>query len=213
LNTVKMFFDNYAKDFNEIYGTKNTLFNRILNRLFRRSMLLRFERTLKSCNPLQQSSVLDIGCGPGHYTIALARQGARKVVGIDFSEEMIKLAILHSNAAGYSSRCIFLVQDIFTYNPEEKFDHSVVMGVMDYISDPELFLKKVISLTSDNIVLSFPVAGGILALQRKLRYKKRCPLYFYTEEKLINLFSKIGIPHYQIERISRDYFVTLSLKT
>jgi hypothetical protein len=54
--------------------------------------------------------------------------------------------------------------------------------------------------------------GGILAAQRKLRYQKRCPLYMYKEKDLIDLFSKFAPLDYKIEKISRDFFVTLFLR-
>jgi 2-polyprenyl-3-methyl-5-hydroxy-6-metoxy-1,4-benzoquinol methylase len=68
---VSDFFDSYAHDFNAIYGNRNTFLNRLLNGWLRRSMRLRYEMTLQSCDPLEGKSVLDVGCGPGHYAVAL----------------------------------------------------------------------------------------------------------------------------------------------
>ncbi|MBU0999993.1 methyltransferase domain-containing protein [Patescibacteria group bacterium] len=38
-------------------------------------------------------TVLDVGCGYGFYSFIAERLGARKVVGVDFSEQMIKQAL------------------------------------------------------------------------------------------------------------------------
>jgi ubiquinone/menaquinone biosynthesis C-methylase UbiE len=51
------------------------------------------ERGLDLLNPPIGASGLDVGCGPGHTTLALARRlEAGSVVGVDFSPEMIDRA-------------------------------------------------------------------------------------------------------------------------
>ena len=76
------FFDRYAVDFDLIYGNDNKALERIANRLFRHAMLVRYDKTIAGCQPAAGRSVIDIGCGPGHYSITLARQGADKVLGL-----------------------------------------------------------------------------------------------------------------------------------
>ena len=98
--TVSEFFDSYAGDFDAIYGTKNTMLNRLLNRYLRASMRIRFEKVLASCDPIQGKSVIDIGSGPGHFSISLARKGADHVLGVDFAESMNELATRHAGQAG-----------------------------------------------------------------------------------------------------------------
>ena len=154
--------------------------------------------------------VLDIGCGPGHYSITLAQRGAARVVGIDFAEGMLKLATEHARQVGVADRCHFQVADFYQYPPEEQFDYVIVMGFMDYMPDPEKVIAKVLSLTRNKAFFSFPVAGGILGWQRKLRYQKRCDLFLYTAEQLQRIFAKFPEATAKVESISRDYFVTLT---
>ena len=78
------FFDRYAVDFDSIYGNDNKALERIANRLFRHAMLVRYQKTIAGCQPAAGRSVIDIGCGPGHYSITLARQGADKILGSRF---------------------------------------------------------------------------------------------------------------------------------
>ena len=40
----------------------------------------------------QSKTVLEIGCGRGDLAIQIAKNGARKVVGVDISDEAIKIA-------------------------------------------------------------------------------------------------------------------------
>ncbi len=86
--SVSRFFDNYASEFQDIYGSEYNLRNRIVNHYFRASMRLRFEKTIEGCFPIEGMTVLDVGCGPGHYSTNLALRGAQKVVGLDFAQEM-----------------------------------------------------------------------------------------------------------------------------
>jgi 2-polyprenyl-3-methyl-5-hydroxy-6-metoxy-1,4-benzoquinol methylase len=210
LDRTQTFFHQYANDFDAIYGNQNGLVDSFVNRLFRQSMKLRFEKTIEGCSPVEGKSVLDVGCGPGHYAITLAQRGAGRVVGIDFAEGMLTLATEHAQKVGVGQRCNFRVADFYKYAPEELFDYVVVMGFMDYMPEPESVVAKVLSLTKSKAFLSFPVAGGLLAWQRKLRYQKRCDLYLYSLEQLQQLFTKFPEVTANIEPIKRDFFVTLS---
>ena len=213
MRKVEQFFNDYAVGFDSIYGQDQSLLSKFINPIFRKSMHLRFEKTLEYCCPVKNQTVLDIGCGPGHYCLALAQRGAEKVVGLDFSEKMIQISKTRASDLGLSQRCEFIVQDFIDYDPNEKFSYVIIMGVMDYIENPESFIKKVGGLTQKKAFFSFPVEGGILALQRKFRYKKRCVLFMYTYDQLNAVFNELFPHKYTIEKISRDYFVTINFES
>ena len=51
------------------------------------------EPTIWACiGDLERQTVLDLGCGSGHYSRALRSRGARRVVGLDVSGEQIEEA-------------------------------------------------------------------------------------------------------------------------
>ena len=206
------FFDNYARDFNAIYGTKNTFFNSIINKLFRKSMKLRFEKTIEECSPIEGKSVIDIGCGPGHYGITLAKRGAGSVFGIDFSQSMIDIAVKNAGQAGVQGKCTFVVDDFLTFETDKTFDYAIVMGFMDYIAEPDYVIEKLLSLTGEKALFSFPVDGGILSWQRKIRYKKKCDLYMYKYEMIQKILESAHCKHFDIQKISRDFFVSVSME-
>ncbi len=54
---------------------------------------------------------LDVGCGSGFFTEPLAIKGAQRVIGLDDSEEQIKLA-----QNSYHAECEYLLGDMFTYD-------------------------------------------------------------------------------------------------
>lgn len=205
------FFDRYAVGFDAIYGNDNRAFERIINRLFRRAMLVRYQKTLAGCQPVDGRTVIDIGCGPGHYSIALARSGAAQVLGLDFAPGMLTIAREAAHAHGVAQRCTFALGDFLSYPISQPFDYAVVMGFMDYVSEPRRVIDRVIEITRGRAFFSFPKAGGPLAWQRQLRYRSRCDLFLYREDQIHCLFSSTGAA-YTIEPIGRDFFVTLEAK-
>lgn len=209
-NETSEFFDSYAEDFNDIYGNKNTFFNNLINRIFRKSMMLRFEKTINGCKPIKDKTVIDIGCGPGLYSIALAKRGAKRVLGIDFAENMIKIASQRAKREDVEDITSFVIADFFEYDIKRRYDYAVVMGLMDYIEEQKRFIDKVLTNTKKRAFFSFPVKKGFLAWQRKIRYKKRCDLYLYSEEDIRRLFKGFTYDSIKIEKISRDYFVTVT---
>ena len=204
------FFDDYAPDFDAIYGRAKNPLQKLINRYFRKSMRIRYELCMRHCNPIEGKSVLDVGCGPGHYSIALAQRGAAVVYGIDFARQMIDLARVKAAEAGLDNVCRFETADFFTLDTKERYDYVILMGFMDYMKDAEAVVDKALDLTRKDCFFSFPVAGGFLAMQRQWRYKKRCPLYLYRYEDLQRLFAKRSGFNFRIRRIERDFWVQVS---
>ncbi|MBN4062522.1 MAG: hypothetical protein COA57_10340 [Flavobacteriales bacterium] len=210
METTKEFFNEYAHDFDAIYGTKNDAFNKAINFFFRKSMKLRFLKSIESI-PDSASSVLDVGCGPGHYCSTLAKKGVQFVHGVDFSEEMIEIAKQRKSKEVSENVLKFEVADILKFHPERKYDYIIMMGFIEYFENPEELLKKVINIANKKIFISFPNAKGMLALQRRMRYKQKCPLYMYTRQQISDLMMKTNLHSFSIEKIDRDYFVSIDL--
>lgn len=209
-NRTRDFFHHYAGDFDAIYSNRGGLLNGAINRIFRKSMRLRFEKSIQGCRPIEGKSVLDIGCGPGHYAITLAQRGARDVLGIDFAEGMLHLATAHARHVGVADRVEFRKADFFKFTAHRPFDYVILMGFMDYMPDPDKVVAKALSLARCRAFFSFPAQGGLLAWQRRKRYEKRCDLFLYTEDKIHQLFAGFTGIHIEIEPIARDFFVTVS---
>jgi len=172
-------------------------------------MVVRYQKTIANCQPIADCKVLDVGCGPGHYSVALAKAGASEVVGIDFATNMVRIASARAKNAGVASRCSFVECEFLAYPTSTKFDYVILMGFMDYMKDPESIISHVTQIVRKKAFFSFPAAGGFLAWQRQLRYRRRCDLFLYKLRHIDDLMSRTGCP-YLIEMIGRDYFVTLS---
>ncbi len=202
------FFHQYANDFDAIYSNRGGLVTGAINNIFRKSMKLRFIKSIEGCRPIEGKTVLDVGCGPGHYSITLAQRGAAHVVGLDFAEGMLQIAREHARKVGVADRCDFRTGDFLQYPASESCVYLILIGLMDYIAEPRQVVEKALSLTRSKAFFSFPVAGGVLGWQRKLRYRNRCDLFLYTRDQLAGLFGSFPGVESRIEPIARDFFVT-----
>jgi len=79
---------------------------------------------------------------------------------------------------------------------------------MDYMERPREVVEKALSVCDVRAFFSFPLDGGVLAWQRRLRYRSRCDLFLYTEERVRDLFERTPARKVDVEVIARDLFVT-----
>lgn len=206
---VREFFDTEAGHFPEAGSEPASRWQQAVTAIFRQSVRLRFQRVFQQIGPLDGCRVLDIGCGSGTYSVEAVRAGASHVTGIDLSTKMIQLATDRATTSGVRDRCNFKAMDFMDNPPEGKFDFIIAMGVMDYVSDPAAFLARVTERFTKKAFLSFPKSGGILAWQRRWRYRKRCPLYLYSQPEIVKLLTEFPGMGWMIEPVARDWFVTL----
>ena len=204
----KNFWNDYSANFDAIYGTQKGWFNGFVNQNFRKCMRMRYEKTIHNISD-PSASVLDIGCGPGHYCVALAKKNISFIHGIDFSEKMITLAKSHADTVDTISTLQFDVADFSLFQPTRySYDYSIMMGFIEYFEKPLPILKKAAELTGRKMFVSFPKDGGLLAFQRKIRYKSRCYLKLYKKKEIEKLFQQLPLTSYSIDLMDRDYFVT-----
>jgi 2-polyprenyl-3-methyl-5-hydroxy-6-metoxy-1,4-benzoquinol methylase len=209
--SAAQFFDDYAQDFDAIYGRDRGSLGRFLDGILRKSMRLRFERTLEGCRPVAGKTVLDIGCGPGHYGVTLAREGAAHVVLLDPAKEMLSIARDRAEKAGVLGSCEIVHASFETFRPAERFDFCILTGLMDYMPDARACVHHVVEVTRQSAFFSFPAAGGVLAAQRRWRYRNRTRLYLYQEEEIRELFAREAGIRYTLDRLARDYFVRMDV--
>jgi cyclopropane fatty-acyl-phospholipid synthase-like methyltransferase len=97
---------------------------------------------------------------------------------------------------------------------DETFDHVFAMGVFDYIADPVPFVKKMVQCAKRKVMISLPISGGIIQWLRKFKFEKikKCPVFFYSEEDVKQIAQQAGAKQYTIEKMAKDYFLTISLE-
>jgi ubiquinone/menaquinone biosynthesis C-methylase UbiE len=201
---VRGYFETTASRFASIYDAP-----RLVDRIFRRDMYERFRRTLAECDPLGGRSVLDIGCGSGQYTTALAEKGAGEVVGLDFATRMLQIATANARRAGVTERCRFVAGDFLTYPFERRFDYVIAIGFFDYVGEPLPYLRRAREVTKEKFVATFPRRLTWRAAVRKVRLMlEGCPVFFYTRRRVAALMEHADFDVAKIERCGKIYFVT-----
>lgn len=213
-NKVKQYFEVGAKDFDDIYnwmpGTQDKSLKRLINKLFRKGMIERFKLALEECEP--NKTILDVGCGSGRISIALAELGAR-ITGIDYSLQMIELANEYLKKYEIENNTKLNIKFIYSnfiqnYNSAEKFDVSLALGVTDYIQNPIPLLLKMKDLSKEKLIVSYPAKFTFQMPLRKIwLWTKKCPVYFYTKKRIKAIYNSINLTYYEIIEVAAGYFV------
>ncbi len=212
-NLVKQFFDNYVYKFDYIYETQYSEQNplkRFLDKLFRKSMIDRFNLTKNYIENSNIKTILDAGCGTGRYSFYFGSKNY-DVTGIDISEKMVEFC---NTSKDKTVNTNFVKTSLENYSSTKKIDAIICLGFFDYIENAENSLEQIKKFNPEIVIASFPHKYNILNYIRILRYKiNKCPLFYYTKEQ-INSFSKI-FPNYDLEikDLKRDILFVLKRKS
>jgi SAM-dependent methyltransferase len=91
---------------------------------------------------------LDIGCGTGEMTVALAKLGCRHVTGLDYVPRNIETCRANASIEGVSNEVQFVCADVNEWAPAEKFDVLLSFAAFEHIADPRLCLEKMAGLVA-----------------------------------------------------------------
>ena len=99
---------------------------------------------------LKNKRVLDVACGAGNYSRLFCKLGAREVIGVDSSSEMIKTAVANT------PKCMpveYLICDGENYCPREMFDvvfHSYFLNYASGLASLNNMCHSISSNLKDN---------------------------------------------------------------
>jgi 2-polyprenyl-6-hydroxyphenyl methylase/3-demethylubiquinone-9 3-methyltransferase len=96
---------------------------------------LRLSYIARQCGGLAGKSVLDVGCGGGILTEAMARDGAM-VTGIDLSEKALGVARLHQLESGAAVDYRLTSAEALAIEAPGSFDVVTCMELLEHVPDP-----------------------------------------------------------------------------
>jgi 2-polyprenyl-6-hydroxyphenyl methylase/3-demethylubiquinone-9 3-methyltransferase len=95
--------------------------------------------------PLSGRSVLDVGCGGGLLTEAMAAEGAQ-VTGIDLSEQLIDIARLHLLESGLKAEYRVISAEAMAAEQPAGFDAVTCMEMLEHVPDPQAIVQACFDL-------------------------------------------------------------------
>jgi 2-polyprenyl-6-hydroxyphenyl methylase/3-demethylubiquinone-9 3-methyltransferase len=100
---------------------------------------------IKSKVNLSEKTVLDVGCGGGILTEALAREGS-VVTGIDQGEKVIQIAKLHGKESKLTIDYKHMNIENFLKINKEKFDIITCLEMLEHVPNPRSIINACASL-------------------------------------------------------------------
>jgi ubiquinone/menaquinone biosynthesis C-methylase UbiE len=93
-------------------------------------------------------TVLDVGCGPGTFSIAMAKMVGEsgKVIAVDVQEEMLQIVRTKAAQQGRLSRIVTHKSDPDRIGISEKVDFALAFYMVHEVPNAEAFLKEVASV-------------------------------------------------------------------
>jgi 2-polyprenyl-3-methyl-5-hydroxy-6-metoxy-1,4-benzoquinol methylase len=138
--------------------------------------------------------LLEIGCGAGFLSIALAQRGFR-VNAIDAVESMIEQARLHASDMVESTNLLSL--DVGDVNAlafaDNSFDLVVGVGVIPWLERPELAMQEIARVTKPNgyVILTTDNRAGMISLLDPVHN----PMFTTLKQGLNKAFSSLGLSY------------------
>jgi len=197
-------FGNYKLNFNKtknievkkrtgtVYGNLWKNFSKNENLKTKNFIIERMKdfKSIKFNNFFKDKYILDAGCGNGRYAYALSKFNAKKVVGIDYGEEGLKIGRRIFKNKNFSLKKANLLKIPFSDN---SFDFVFSNGVLHHTTNLKKGLKEIVRVCKKggHIWLYLYGAGGLYWSSRKRMNKlmKNIP-----QEYSQNILNFIGMP-------------------
>jgi SAM-dependent methyltransferase len=91
-------------------------------------------------------SYLDMGCGSGELTLAIAKRGVRRITGVDYLPRNIERAAANARQSRMGREVQFVCRDLHAWVPDQRYDVLLSIDAFEHIEDPLAFLRRMTDL-------------------------------------------------------------------
>ena len=134
----------------------------------------------KVCGGLAGQKVIDVGCGGGLLSEALARRGA-EVTGIDLAEASIAVAREHAGASGLAIDYQCVATEAMAQRAPKSFDVVCCLEMLEHVPDPEAIINACADLLRP---------GGLAVFSTLNRSPRAFALAIVAAEHVLGLIPK-----------------------
>jgi len=154
---TKEVYNKYAEMYHKRVLSKDNIWHKCIEKP---AMISLFKDEVKG------KSVLDLGCGSGPFVKKLFSLGAKKIKGIDLSDELIKIAIREN------PKVEFVVGDAKkTPYKKEEFNLVVSSLMVHYFKDLKPLFREVARILKKNGLFVFSMHHPIMEVSGRLKVK------------------------------------------
>ncbi|MEF8819490.1 MAG: class I SAM-dependent methyltransferase [Haloferacaceae archaeon] len=146
------------------------------------------QAVLDALAPVEGKEVLEIACGTGRFTVALAERGT-EVVGLDISAEMLAQGREKARRAGRSVE--FLRGDAGRLPfPDDSFDAVFAMRFFHLADTPATYLSEMARVAREQVFFDTFNAASV-----RLLYNWALPMgsRLYDREEVTDLFAEVDL--------------------
>lgn len=159
------FFDERAKKYNDSNPYSVTMYQDDHPELVKQRNQREIELIKPKLDLSKRSKILDVGCGIGRWADAIKGEEIELYCGIDFSEELVKLA----NERNINKRYAFFqggcteITNVIHEQGYSGFNRVLVMGVLIYLNDDEVIecLNQIEKVSEKDVIVCIREPIGI----------------------------------------------------
>ncbi len=130
--------------------------------------------------------VLEIGAGTGYYSLTIASL-VKHLIAIEPAKGMAQQ--LREKVNLYQRTNIELHEKYFEqFESAFSFDHVIAIGVLDYITNPSVFIERCLSLAKKKFIFTTPHRGLWTLFYKMGALFQQTKIYRYSKEDLKLLF-------------------------
>lgn len=147
--------------------------------------------------PEPGSSLLDIGCGTGHFTRLFAKDIRGRVIGLDPNEDWLTYAHKH---ALHGEQYVAGLAESLPF-PDRSFDFTASVTAFCFVSREEQALRELVRVTRRRFVLGLLNRYGLLYLQkgRKGGTGGYHGAHWHTPSEIRALFARLPVANLRLQ--------------